>query len=63
MKKYIMPITDIEKTTLSANILQTSKPQAHDSVSQGEQLGNGALFDEMDAAYPSKDNSLWDDAN
>ena len=63
MKKYIMPITDIEKTTLSISILEPSKPQAVDSISESEQLGNGVLFDKMDDAYPPKGDGLWDDAD
>ena len=63
MKKYIMPITDIERTTLSASILEPSKPQAVDSISESEQLGNGVLFDKMDDAYPAKGDGLWDDAD
>ena len=63
MKKYIMPNTDIEIVALGANILETSNtPQAHNSVSEGDQLGNLGLFDGLEDAYPTKGNDLWDDA-
>lgn len=64
MKKYIKPNTDIEIVALGANILQTSDtPQAHNSVSNGDQLGNLGSFDDMDETYLPKGNGLWDDVN
>lgn len=58
MKKYMQPSTEIMRPI----IILMAGESINNYVGNGVQLDNGGVFDETEETNPSKDNSVWDDA-
>ncbi len=58
MKRYMQPSTVIMKS----EIILMAGESINTTVGNRVQLDNSGFFDETEETNPSKDNSVWDDA-
>lgn len=62
MKKYIQPMLYIEFLSAETSFLVGNQSRPESDQGSGDVFSNQALYDDLEDAYPTKGNDLWDDA-